>query len=111
MTNWYIRRSRRRFWRAAEDVDGQQDKAAAYATLYEALVTFAKVMAPILPFVTESLYQNLVVQPATEEVIIDSLGTLVPNDAISRRRRRHNENAEAIGGMRSPHRSIEKVPG
>jgi isoleucyl-tRNA synthetase len=68
LTNWYIRRSRRRFWRAADDLSGQADKAAAYATLYEALVTFAKVMAPVLPFVTESLYQNLVAQPSSESV-------------------------------------------
>ncbi len=61
LTNWYIRRSRRRFWRAAGDAEGRADKNAAYATLYEALVTFAKVLAPILPFITESLYQNLVV--------------------------------------------------
>ncbi len=63
LTNWYIRRSRRRFWRSAEDQAGLIDKAAAYATLYEALVTFAKVMAPVLPFITDALYRSLVVQP------------------------------------------------
>ena len=63
LTNWYIRRSRRRFWRTATDAAGQQDKASAYATLYEVLVTFAQVMAPVLPFVTEAVYQNLVVAP------------------------------------------------
>ena len=56
LTNWYIRRSRRRFWKSEDD----RDKAAAYGTLYEVLVTFAKVLAPILPFVTEEIYQNLV---------------------------------------------------
>ena len=56
LTNWYIRRSRRRFWKSEDD----QDKAAAYATLYRVLVTFVKALAPILPFITESLYQNLV---------------------------------------------------
>ena len=61
LTNWYIRRSRRRFWRSASDKTGQFDKACAYATLYEVLVTFSKVMAPILPFITESIYQNLVI--------------------------------------------------
>lgn len=59
LTNWYIRRSRRRFWRSR--TEGDQDKLAAFATLYEVLVTFSKVLAPILPFVTEELYQNLVV--------------------------------------------------
>ena len=61
LTNWYIRRSRRRFWRAADSEEARLDKAAAYATLYEALVTFSKVLAPILPFVSEALYQDLVV--------------------------------------------------
>ena len=59
LTNWYIRRSRRRFWRTRTEDD--RDKLSAFATLYEVLVTFSKVLAPILPFVTEELYQNLVV--------------------------------------------------
>jgi isoleucyl-tRNA synthetase len=56
LTNWYIRRSRRRFWKSEDD----GDKAAAYATLYQVLVTFSKALAPVLPFVTEQIYQNLV---------------------------------------------------
>ncbi len=60
LTNWYIRRSRRRFWRNATDEAGRLDKNAAYATLYEVLVTFTKVLAPVLPFMSETLYQNLV---------------------------------------------------
>jgi isoleucyl-tRNA synthetase len=56
LTNWYIRRSRRRFWKSEDDAD----KAAAYATLYEVLITFTKALAPVLPFVTETIYQNLV---------------------------------------------------
>ncbi|MDR9450126.1 MAG: isoleucine--tRNA ligase [Acidimicrobiia bacterium] len=59
LTNWYIRRSRRRFWRTRHDDDA--DKLAAFATLYEVLVTFSKVIAPVLPFITEELYQRLVV--------------------------------------------------
>ncbi|HKQ70371.1 MAG TPA: DUF5915 domain-containing protein, partial [Polyangiaceae bacterium] len=58
LTNWYIRLSRRRFWKS--DDDG--DKADAYATLYEVLVTFAKVMAPFMPFLSEYVYQHLVCQ-------------------------------------------------
>ena len=50
LTNWYIRRSRRRFWKSDDDAD----KADAYATLYEVLVTFAKVLAPFMPFFTET---------------------------------------------------------
>ncbi|MDG1483871.1 MAG: isoleucine--tRNA ligase [Myxococcota bacterium] len=63
LTNWYIRRSRRRFWRSAEDAEGLADKASAYATLYEVLTTFAKITAPVLPFISEALYQHLVVVP------------------------------------------------
>jgi len=58
LSTWYIRRNRRRFWRGASE--GDTDKLAAYQTLYEVLVTLAKVMAPIVPFVTEHIYRNLV---------------------------------------------------
>ena len=56
LTNWYIRLSRRRFWKSDDDAD----KNDAYATLYEVLVTFATVMAPFMPFVSEYVYQHLV---------------------------------------------------
>lgn len=56
LSNWYIRRSRRRFWKGEDDTD----KRAAYKTLHEALVTLAKVIAPVLPFLSEEIYQNLV---------------------------------------------------
>jgi len=56
LTNWYVRRSRPRFWKSSDDAD----KACAYATLYEVLVSFAKVLAPFMPFVTETVYQRLV---------------------------------------------------
>jgi isoleucyl-tRNA synthetase len=59
LTNWYIRRSRRRFWKSEDSTD----KASAYATLYEVLTTFSKVVAPVLPFFAERLYQSLVVEP------------------------------------------------
>ena len=67
LTNWYIRRSRRRFWKSEND----EDKAAAYATLYEVLVQFVKSLAPVLPFITETIYQNLVrrVAPAAPESV------------------------------------------
>ncbi len=61
LTNWYVRRSRRRFWRArGESGEGDSDKLAAFATLYEVLTTFVEVLAPVLPFITEHLYQDLV---------------------------------------------------
>jgi isoleucyl-tRNA synthetase len=55
LTNWYIRRSRRRFWKSQNDAD----KEAAYSTLHYTLVSFAKVAAPFIPFVTEAIYRNL----------------------------------------------------
>ena len=56
MSNWYVRRSRERFWAKGMP----QDKINAYMTLYTALVTVAKVAAPMIPFMTEEIYQNLV---------------------------------------------------
>ena len=55
LNNWYIRRSRRRFWKSEND----GDKAQAYETLYRALKKFALVAAPVVPFITESIWQNL----------------------------------------------------
>ncbi|HEY7358486.1 MAG TPA: DUF5915 domain-containing protein, partial [Ktedonobacterales bacterium] len=56
LSNWYVRRSRRRFWKSEEDTD----KVAAYLTLYECLVTTVKLLAPFTPFLAEAWYQNLV---------------------------------------------------
>jgi len=56
LTNWYVRRSRRRFWKSERDTD----KNAAYGTLYHVLTTLCRLLAPITPFVTEIMYQNLV---------------------------------------------------
>ena len=56
MSNWYVRRSRERFWAKGME----QDKINAYMTLYTALVTVAKCAAPMIPFMTEDIYQNLV---------------------------------------------------
>lgn len=56
LSNWYIRRSRRRFWKSENDAD----KQAAYDTLYQTLVTLTKILAPFTPFLAEELYRNLV---------------------------------------------------
>lgn len=56
LSNWYVRRSRRRFWKSEHD----NDKNTAYATLYHILVKLAKLLAPFIPFMTETMYQNLV---------------------------------------------------
>lgn len=67
LSNWYVRRSRRRFWKSESD----SDKRAAYNTLYEVLVTFIKLIAPVMPFLAEEVYRNLVhaVDPGTPESI------------------------------------------
>ncbi|MDP6824710.1 MAG: isoleucine--tRNA ligase [Dehalococcoidales bacterium] len=56
LSNWYVRRSRRRFWKSENDAD----KQAAYNTLYRCLVTLSKLLAPFTPFLAEELYRNLV---------------------------------------------------
>ena len=56
LSNWYVRRSRRRFWKTENDAD----KLAAYNTLYECLVILSRLLAPFIPFLAEELYQNLV---------------------------------------------------
>jgi len=56
LSNWYVRRSRRRFWKSENDAD----KLSVYNTLYECLVTLSKLLAPFTPFLAEELYQNLV---------------------------------------------------
>jgi isoleucyl-tRNA synthetase len=67
LTNWYVRRSRRRFWKSEHD----SDKDAAYATLYQVLTTLIRLLAPFTPFATEVMYQNLVrgVDPTAPESV------------------------------------------
>ncbi len=57
LSNWYVRRNRRRFWKSEKD----DDKQVAYFTLHKVLVTLIKLLAPVIPFLTEEMYQNLVV--------------------------------------------------
>ncbi len=84
LTNWYIRRSRRRFWKSEEE----SDKANAYRTLYRVLVGLTKVMAPFAPFMTEEMYRNLVVgklEGAKDSVHLDNWPEPNPawqNDAL-----------------------------
>ncbi|MFZ5807692.1 MAG: isoleucine--tRNA ligase [Chloroflexota bacterium] len=67
LTNWYVRRSRRRFWKSEHDAD----KNNAYATLYHVMVKLVRLLAPFIPFVTETIYQNLVrsVRPQAYESV------------------------------------------
>lgn len=67
LSTWYLRRSRRRFWKS----DSDEDKQSAYATLYTALVTLSKLIAPAMPFLADELHQNLVrsADPAASESV------------------------------------------
>lgn len=67
MSNWYVRRSRARFWAHGME----QDKINAYMTLYTAIVTLCRAAAPMVPFITENIYQNIVrsVDPSAKESI------------------------------------------
>ncbi len=80
LTNWYVRRSRRRFWKSEHD----GDKNSAYATLYYALVRIARLLAPLTPFVTEAMYQNLVanVRPGAHRSVHHTLWPQVDSQAI-----------------------------
>ncbi|MGM0575785.1 MAG: isoleucine--tRNA ligase [Myxococcota bacterium] len=66
VSNWYVRRSRDRFWASRDGAD-VQDKWDAYHTLYEVLTTLSAVAAPFVPFITEEIYRNLVLQPFPDE--------------------------------------------
>jgi len=64
LTNWYIRRSRRRFWKSGDDADKQQ----AYVTLYHVLIELCKIAAPFTPFIAEEIYSNLLTDDMPESV-------------------------------------------
>ncbi|HZC19986.1 MAG TPA: class I tRNA ligase family protein, partial [Rubrobacteraceae bacterium] len=121
LSNWYVRRSRRRFWKGEDDLD----KKAAHSTLYECLVAIAKLSAPFTPFVAEDLYQNLVVNadasapesvhlagsPEVDESLVDE----ELSERMTAARRvvtlgRAARNAAAIK-TRQPLREVVVVPG
>lgn len=72
VSNWYVRRNRRRFWKSEDS----KDKLAAYQTLHEVLLTFAQLMAPIAPFIAEEIYQNLKSKDMPESVHITEYPTV-----------------------------------
>ena len=75
LSNWYIRRNRRRFWRSKDATDA--DKTAAYETLYEVLVMLCRQLAPCIPFLTERMYRNLAIGSDLEQA-----GTTNTNDTL-----------------------------
>ena len=80
LSNWYVRRSRRRYWKSELD----QDKDTAYATLWHVLVKMSRALAPIIPFISEKMYQNLVrgVFPSALESVHHTLWPEVDKAAI-----------------------------
>jgi isoleucyl-tRNA synthetase len=80
LSNWYVRRSRRRYWKTETD----QDKQTAYATLWHVLVKMSRSLAPVVPFLTEEIYQNLVrsLYPEARESIHHTLWPEADRDAI-----------------------------
>lgn len=78
LTNWYIRRSRRRFWRS----DSDEDKRHAYNTLYYVLVEFSKVMAPFQPFLCEGIFRNLTRHRTGEPVSVHLCDYPKPNEEL-----------------------------
>ncbi len=82
LSNWFVRRSRRRFWKSEHD----DDKNTAYATLYHVMVKFIRVLAPFIPFMTETMYQNLVrsVHPQAYESVHHTIWPMVDETAIDK---------------------------
>ncbi|OPZ28700.1 MAG: Isoleucine--tRNA ligase [Lentisphaerae bacterium ADurb.BinA184] len=95
LTNWYIRRSRRRFWKSQNDAD----KAEAYATLHYVLVSFAQVAAPFIPFVTDEIYGNLRTPQMRESVHLSDFpeARVAYRDPALDRRMDHTMRAVSLG--------------
>ncbi len=101
LTNWYIRRSRRRFWKSEDD----QDKAAAYATLYKVLCDMNRMLAPFLPFVTETIFQNL--ERAYEPSVNDSVHLAIwPTGASEARDKQLETEMSEVRGIVTIARSL-----
>lgn len=96
LSNWYVRRNRRRFWKSERG----KDKLAAYQTLYECLLTLSKLIAPFAPFIAEELYQNLTAgkSGAKESVHLEELPA-VRNDVIDSALEHKMEQAIHIVGI------------
>ncbi|MFA5203486.1 MAG: isoleucine--tRNA ligase [Lentisphaeria bacterium] len=95
LTNWYIRRSRRRFWKSQND----SDKAEAYATLHHVLLRFCQMAAPFIPFITETIYRNLRTPDLPESVHLCDYPTPAPalRDAALNRRMARTMTAVSLG--------------
>jgi isoleucyl-tRNA synthetase len=109
LTNWYIRRSRRRFWKAADDAD----KANAYRTLHHVLVTASKVLAPFLPFMAEEIHENLSCGQGADSVHLEDFPAVDASmlDEALERRMELARIAVSLGrGLREKHRVRVRQP-
>ena len=97
LSNWYVRRNRRRFWKSEKG----KDKTAAYQTLHESLITIAKLMAPFAPFLAEELYRNLnvVASPETAQSVHLSMLPVADDSIIEGELERRMERAIKIVGL------------
>ena len=107
LSTWYVRRGRRRYWKSGQD----RDTMSAYVTLYEVLTTLTRTIAPIMPFLTEEVYQNLVrsVDSAAPESIHHTEwprhnASLIDEDLLT-----HMELAQRIVGLGRAARSTSKI--
>jgi isoleucyl-tRNA synthetase len=107
LSNWYVRLSRRRFWKG----DYQTDKISAYQTLYTCMVTIAKLSAPIAPFFMDKLYQDLnsVSQKETSESIHLSQFPKFDESYVDKSLERKMENAQIISSLVLSLRAKEKI--
>ena len=107
LSNWYVRLSRRRFWKG----DYQTDKISAYQTLYTCMVTIAKLSAPIAPFFMDKLYQDLnsVSQKETSESIHLSQFPKFEESFVDKSLERKMENAQIISSLVLSLRAKEKI--
>ncbi|MBV8556460.1 MAG: isoleucine--tRNA ligase [Planctomycetaceae bacterium] len=78
LSNWYVRRNRRRFWKSEQGAD----KLAAYQTLYTALTTLTKLLAPVMPFLAETMYQALVVRGSRDDASVHHCDYPVADEAL-----------------------------
>jgi isoleucyl-tRNA synthetase len=97
LSNWYVRRNRRRFWKSEKG----KDKTAAYQTLYESLITVSKLMAPFAPFLADELYRGLNAVTKRESFASVHLSTLPSADAnaIDKELEKRMEHATRIVGL------------
>ena len=124
LSNWYIRRNRPRFWRS-EAGRGDADKRAAYQTLYDALLTVTKLIAPVVPFLAETMYQNLgrafdagapasvhhVEYPVVDEGLIDGELSASMNATIRLVGLGRAVRSQEKIGVRQPLRTMTVMPG